>query len=334
MADRDYYDILGVSRDASADALKKAYRNLARKFHPDVNPEDKTAEAKFKEVQEAYDVLSDPEKKALYDQYGKAGFQGAGPFGPRAGASEWIFREGAGGGQPGGYQDFDFNVFFGGPGSGGMTAEGEETGSGGGIFEDLLGRVRGSRARRGGGPQASPESHADLKIPFLTAVLGGTTTIELSRDGGRREVLEVKIPPGTDTGSKLRLRGQGSPAMGGRPAGDLVIRVTVEPHSYYRRDGRDLSVEVPLSLDEAVLGARLEVPTPHGSRTLTIPPGTSTGQRLRLKGQGVPAHGNKPAGDLYVIPKVVVPRHVDDESCRLIREFADRNPLRPRDGLW
>lgn len=333
MADRDYYELLGVARNASADELKKAYRKLARKHHPDVNPDDKTAEAKFKEVQEAYDILSDPEKKALYDQYGKAGFQGAGPYGPRSGASEWIFREGAGGARPGGDSDFDFNVFFGGGPHGGMT-EGEETAAGSGIFEDLLGRVRGGRARRGGGPQAAPESQADLTIPFLTAVLGGATTVELARDGGRREVLEVKIPPGSDNGNKLRLRGQGSPAIGGRPAGDLLIRVTVEPHPYFRRDGRDLSVEVPVTVQEAIVGARVDVPTPHGHKTLPIPAGTSSGQRLRLKGQGVPAHGSKPAGDLYVIPKVVVPRQVDDESRRLINEFAERNPIRPRDGLW
>ncbi len=331
MADRDYYEVLGVSRDASADELKKAYRSLVRKFHPDVNPGDKSAESKFKEVQEAYDVLSEPEKKALYDQYGKAGFQGAGSYGPRSGASEWIFREG---GTGGGYQDVDFSAFFGGAPRGGMTAEGEETGVGGGIFDELLGRVRGGRGRGRSGVRPTPATEANLTIPFLTAVQGGSTTIELARDGDRREVLDVKIPPGTDTGARLRLKGQGAPGHPGGAPGDLVIRVTVDPHPYYRREGRDLYVDVPLTTDEAILGARVEVPTLTGPKTLPIPPGTSSGQKLRLKGQGVPATGSRPEGDLYVVPKIVVPKSADDESRRLIREFAERNPMNPRQGLW
>jgi DnaJ-class molecular chaperone len=173
-----------------------------------------------------------------------------------------------------------------------------------------------------------------MTVPFLTAVKGGETTIEVVRSGGGRETLTVKIPPGTDSGARLRLRGRGEPGDSGAPAGDLIIQVEVAPHPYFTRDGRDLQVEVPISLDEAVLGARIDVPTLDGAKTLPIPAGTSGGQRLRLRGQGVPARGDKPAGDLFVLIKVVVPKSADAESQDLIRKFAERNPMRPREGLW
>jgi DnaJ-class molecular chaperone len=332
MAERDYYEVLGVSRDATPDQIKKAHRKLARKLHPDVNPGDKTAEARFKELQQAYDVLSDAEKRALYDQYGHAGFQGAGPFGPRGRASEWAARQAG----PGGFEDLDFSEFFGPGASVHVGTGGPESAAGGGLFEDLIGRIRGGRGtRRGAGPQASPrETEADLTIPFLTAIRGGTTTIEIPRAGGQTEVLDVKIPPGTDTGNRLRLRGQGAESVPGGPKGDLTIRVTVAPHPYFRREGRDLFVEVPITVGEAVLGAKVDVPTLDGLKTLTIPAGTSSGQKLRLRGQGVPAHGSRTEGDLFVQPRIVVPRPIDDESRRLIEQFAARNPARPRDGLW
>jgi DnaJ-class molecular chaperone len=340
MADRDYYEVLGVARDATADAIKKAYRNLARKLHPDVNPDDRSAEAKFKEVQQAYDVLGDTEKRALYDQYGMAGFSGAGPFGPHGPRGG----PGGGGGPQGGsvhFEDIDFGEFFraAGPSAGG--AEG-----GGNLFEDLLGRLRGGGAGGGGGPSGGRASRssrsarpghnveADLTIPFLTAVQGGTTTITVTREGDHPEVLDVKVPPGTETGRRLRLRGQGSPSSPGGPRGDLLIRVNVDPHPMFRREGRDLLVEVPVTLGEAVLGAKIDVPTLQGTRSLTIPPGTSSGQKLRLRGQGVPAHGDHPDGDLYVLPRIVVPRHPDEESRQLIATFERNNPMRPRDGLW
>lgn len=321
MPDRDYYDILGVARNAKADQIKKAYRALARKHHPDVNPGDKTAEAKFKEVQTAYDILSDPEKRAMYDQFGHAAFEGMGSAGPRSGASEWAAQAGPG------FESFDFSQFFG-PGA---AATAEDPG-GGGIFEELLGRVRGGR--RATGPRPGRTTEARLTIPFLTAVLGGETSIELTRDGGQRESLVVKIPPGTEPGARLRLKGRGEPGSRGAPSGDLIIEVDVDPHPYFQREGRDLSVEVPIGVAEAILGAKVEAPTLTGSKTLTIPPGSSTGQRLRLRGQGVPARAGKAEGDLYVTLKVVVPKSVDDASRDLIRQFAERNPQRPRDGLW
>jgi len=322
MPDRDYYEVLGVARDASADAIKKAYRKMARKYHPDVNPGDKTAEKNFKEVQQAYDVLSDPEKRALYDRYGAAGFEGMAAAGPRASASEWTSRFG----QPGG-ETVDFTEFFGSFGQG----HGAEGGGGAGIFEDLIGRMRGGRAAR---PRAGHDVEAHLTIPFLTAVQGGETTVELQRGDGKRESLVVKIPPGVDTGSKLRLKGRGEPGPKGAPAGDLTIVLSVAPHPYFQRDGRDLLVEVPLSVSEALLGASIEVPSLDGMKTMKIPPGASSGQKLRLKGQGVPASGGKPQGDLFVVVKIVVPKNLDEESKELIAKFAERNPQRPRAGLW
>ena len=326
MADRDYYQTLGVERDATPEQIKKAYRSLARKHHPDANPGDKSAEAKFKEVQNAYDILSDPEKKARFDQFGLAAFDGGGPFGPRSGASEWAARQGGG---PGGFENIDLGAFFGPGARGGPGGVGEE--AGGGIFEDIITRMRGDRgARRRGSPADRAVAEASLTIPFLTAVRGGETSIELDRQSGPRETKVVRIPAGVDSGAKIRLKGQGD-ASG---QVDLVITVEVEPHPYFRREGRDLTVEVPITVAEAILGARVEVPTLDGSKTLPIPAGTGGGQKLRLRGQGVAASKSHPEGDLYVVIKVVVPRSVDEESRKLVEEFAGRNPMNPRLGLW
>jgi DnaJ-class molecular chaperone len=173
-----------------------------------------------------------------------------------------------------------------------------------------------------------------LTIPFLTAVLGGETTVEVQRGEGRTETLVVKIPPGVETGSKLRLKGRGEPGPKGAAPGDLTIRITVQGHPYFRREGRDLVVDVPVTVGEAVLGARIDVPAPDGQKSLTIPAGTSGGQKLRLRGQGVPAHGGQPAGDLFVVLRIVVPKMIDAESRRLIEEFSRRSPYHPRAGLW
>ncbi len=326
MADRDFYEVLGVARDASSDQIKKAYRTLARKHHPDANPGDKASEAKFKEVQNAYDILSEPEKKSRYDQFGHAAFDPSSPFGPRAGASEWAAR--AGGGQV--FEGVDLGAYFG-PGAGRSPGAGPAEGAGGGIFDEILTRMRGDKAgRRRGAPRAPEAAEAAISIPFLTAIRGGETTIDLEREPGRRETKVIRIPPGLEPGRKIRLRGLGDPSG----QADLVITVGVDPHPYFTRDGSNLSVEVPISAAEAILGAKVEVPTLDGSKTLTIPPGTSSGQRLRLRGQGVPDSKGHDAGDLYIVPKVVVPRPIDDESRDLIEQFAARNPSRPRDGLW
>lgn len=324
MPDRDYYEVLEVPRDATPDAIKKSYRKLARKYHPDVNPGDKSAEKSFKEVQQAYDVLSDQEKRAMYDRYGAAGFEGMGAAGPRASASEWASRFGGGG-----EEAFDFSDLIGSYAQGGGGGEG-----GGGLFEDLFGRMRGGAAGRAARPRAGRDVEAHLTIPFLTAVRGGQTSIQVQRGDGKVESLTVKIPAGVDEGAKLRLKGQGEPGPKGAPAGNLTIILSIEPHPYFKREDRNLLVEVPLTVAEAVLGAKVDVPTLDGMKPVPIPAGTSSGQKLRLKGQGVPGTGDKPDGDLFVVVKIAVPRSVDDESKALIQQFADLNKQSPRAGLW
>ncbi|HEX8200144.1 MAG TPA: DnaJ C-terminal domain-containing protein [Isosphaeraceae bacterium] len=331
MAERDYYEVLGVARDATAEQIKKAYRTLARTHHPDVNPGNKQAETLFKEAQQAYDILSDPEKRALYDRYGTAAFAGMGAAGPRSGATQWTAHHAGPGAEA-----FDFSQFFGGAGaSPGAGMDEAGLGGGGGLFEDLIGRVRGGRGpRRSAGPRPGRDVEANLTVPFLTAVRGGETLVDVQRDGGQRETLAVKIPPGTNPGTKLRLRGKGEPGEPGAPSGSLTVTVDVVPHAYFTREGSDLYVDLPVTVAEAVLGAKVDVPTLDGTKTLTIPPGSSSGQKLRLRGQGVPGSGGKPDGDLFAVLKVVVPKTVDEESGRLIREFASRNPSNPRAGLW
>jgi curved DNA-binding protein len=301
---RDHYEVLGVSRDATDDQIKKAYRSLARKYHPDRNPGDKQAEASFKEVQDAYDVLSDKTKRAQFDRFGFAGPQ-AGHGGPGG------FHFG-GGGFPG---NGDFNVdpaqaqeifsqIFGGMGGGGAN-----------FAEAFGGRPTGKRGRRPRSePQATPP--VDVTIPFETAVQGGTVTL---RVGDR--TIDLKVPSGTEDGKVLRLAGQ---APGG---GDLHLRIRIEADPHFRREGNDIVVTVPVTLGEAVLGAKIDVPTVKGSKlSVKVPPGTSSGARLRLRGFGIGG------GDQYLEFKIVVPPTLDEKSHKLIEEFARLNPQEPRTG--
>jgi DnaJ-class molecular chaperone len=322
MPERDYYDILGVARNAAPEAIKKAYRAMARKYHPDVNPGDKSAEKQFKEVQQAYDILSDQQKRALYDRHGRAAFEGMAASGPRASATEWASRYGESG-----FENIDLSDLI---GSFGGAGRGEETG-GPSMFEDLMDRVRGARPGR---QRTGRTLEAHLTIPFMTAIRGGETTIELQRGSGKPESLVVKIPPGIDTGAKLRLKGQGEPGPKGTPAGDLTITIEVEPHPYFKREGQNLLIEVPISVSEAILGAKIDVPALDGMKSLTIPPGSSSGLKLRLKGQGVAPAAGKAGGDLFVVLKIVGPKTIDAASRRLIQEFSERNPQNPRAGLW
>jgi DnaJ-class molecular chaperone len=300
---RDYYDVLGVKREASAEEIKKAYRKLAREFHPDRNPGDKQAESRFKEVQEAYDILSDKAKREQYDRFGfvgpDGGFPGGGGGGPRSQTFHW-------GGASGDMPQMDpetaemLNQMFG--GAGGMG--------------DLFGRGRraGGRARRAAPPE---ELESELTIPFETAARGGTITIQLE---GR--TIDVKAPAGVKEGQVLRLHGQ---APGG---GDLRLKVRIQPHPYFRREDNDIILEVPLALAEAVLGTKVDVPTLDGERlTVKVPAGTSSGARLRLRGRGIKG------GDQYIEIKVAVPAAKDERSRELIEEFARLNPQSPRAGL-
>ncbi len=306
---RDYYEVLGVPRNASEGDLKKAYRKLARENHPDRNPGDKQAEARFKEIQDAYDVLSDKTKRAQYDQFGFAGPQGAGA-GPGPGGFHW-------GGGAGNFQ-FDPNdlaSILRQAGMGGMGGAGPE----GFDINELFNQQRRGRGR---GRRAAPppqEAEAEMAIPFQTAALGGPLSITVD---GRQ--IEIKIPPGVEDGKKLRLAGQG-------PGGaDLLLKLQIQPHPYFRREGHNLVVEVPISLSEAVLGGKVDVPTLEGHHlTVKVPPGTSSGTRLRLRGKGIKG------GDQYVEIKVVVPAPADERSRELIEEFARRNPQSPRaDVPW
>jgi DnaJ-class molecular chaperone len=305
---RDYYDTLGVKRNASEAEIKSAYRKLARQYHPDRNPGDKQAETKFKEVQEAYDILSDKSKRAHYDRFGTAG--------PRGGFRE--YEGGPGGAEfqwgpgPGGFQEMDpnqaadlFRQFF---GRGGGAVDMDS------VFGQQPRRGR-SRGRRAAGAE---EVETEVSIPFTTAALGGNITLQI--DG--RE-LAVKVPPGVEEGQALRLQGQ---APGG---GDLRLRLRIQPHSFFRREGKNLLLEVPLSLAEAVLGTTVEVPTLDGARlSVKIPPGTSSGTRLRLRGRGIAG------GDQYIETKIVVPAATDDRSRQLVEELARLHPQNPRAGLW
>lgn len=323
----DYYKILGVERGASSADIQKAYRKLARKYHPDVNPDDQSAKTKFQELQRAFDVLNDPEKRKLYDQYGSAFEQmGAGSgAGPRGGRGSWSTG-------PGG-EDVDFSELFGRFGGGGG---GEYESS---PFGDLFGQFR--RGGRGQQRRAQPQEMrgadlaTELEVPFSTAVLGGQAQISLRRDGGKVETLNVKIPAGIEGGKKIRLRGQGENVEGGTP-GDILITIHVAPHPWFTRRGNDLEVRVPVTLSEAAVGAKVDVPTPKGTISLRVPAGSSSGKKLRIKGHGV-AGRNGEAGDLYAEIQIVLPTPLDEESLELIKKFdehvASEHPQDPRRDL-
>jgi curved DNA-binding protein len=284
---RDYYEVLGVPRNASESDIKKAYRKLARQYHPDRNPGDKQAEARFKEVQEAYDVLNDKTKRAQYDRFGFAGPGAAGAGGP--------FHTQGG---------FEFQ---------GVNPEDLESilGAFGGGLGDMFGRRARGRTRAARPAEAV---EAEVSIPFLTAALGGTVSLRV--DG--RDI-DVRVPAGVEEGKKLRLAGQG-------PGGsDLLVRLKIESHPYFRREGNNVVLEVPISVTEAVLGAKVDVPTLDGTHlTVTVPPGTSSGGRLRLRGKGIAG------GDQYIEIKIVVPKTHDERSRELIEEFARLHPQHPR----
>lgn len=297
---RDHYEVLGVPRTASADDIKKAYRKLARENHPDRNPGDKQAEVRFKEIQDAYDVLSDAKRRSHFDHFGSAGPQ-AGSGGP-GGGFHW-----GGTGFPGG-------GFRGGANIDPEILE-EMLGGLGGGFGDIFGqqaRQRGGKSRRST-PQAQAKEQ-EVSIDFQIAALGGKLLLHV---GGRE--IELKIPAGTEDGKIMRLRGQ---APGGA---DLDLKLRIQRHPYFSREGNNILLEVPLSLSEAVLGATVDVPTLDGSKlSVKIPPGTSSGARLRLRGKGISG------GDQFIEIKIVVPAAKDERSRQLIEEFSKSHPQNPR----
>jgi DnaJ-class molecular chaperone len=320
----DYYKILGVSRGASADEIQKAYRKLARKYHPDLNPDDKAAQKKFKEVQQAYDVLSDDKKRKLYDQFGPA-FEQMG----QSGGPQWSSQV------PPEFQNFDFgHVFTGGGGEGPLPPDLQEllrqftSGGGGFQFGGPSSRRRGRRAPA----QPGADLRHEVEVPFRTAVTGGEVSLRLLRPGRKTETLTVKIPAGIEDGKAIRLRGQGEPSPNDGPPGDLLITVHVAPHPHYRRDKLDLIVRVPVTLAEAALGAKVDIPTPHGVISLKVPPGTSSGTRLRAKGQGIKMSDGR-VGDLYAEILITLPNQVDSDSAELIRKLAARWKQSPREEL-
>lgn len=384
MAKQDYYQVLGVKRDAKPDEIKKAYRRLARKYHPDVNPGDKSAEERFKQITEAHDVLSDPKKRAVFDRFGQysdnlADMAGRGGGGP----------SGAGRGAPFDFTGFDW---------GSSSASSSSSGGGGGssfrdIFSDLFGGGRQEREPPPPVPQRGKDIEMPLALSFEESFKGLTTNITVNRSeqcsrcngagdaggplvvcstcngagqvqraGGRlrfaqecpdcggagkrrppcalcngkgvvpkSETVKVRIPAGVDTGSRVRIPGKGEGGRMGAPAGDLFIITNVGKHPHFTRRGDNIYVTVPITVAEAALGAKIEVPTVEGKAQLRVPPGTQSGQRFRLRERGFPSLRNPQArGDQFIDVKVTLPKIISEETKELLRRYAQLNPENPR----
>jgi molecular chaperone DnaJ len=399
---KDYYGMLGVKKGATQDEIKKAFRKLARKHHPDVNPGDKKAEAKFKEISEANDILSDEKKRKVYDQLGfysdsidPAAAEAAARGGYGGGYASPPSRGGSGRGAtqevPFDFNGFDFSDFAGGTGARGAP-QNDPAGGFGGSFKDIFsGMFNGGRTQPKG-PQPGTDLEYQVQVDFWTAIRGGTVRLEIQRQevcptckgksvtggemecpechgtgqvqqmGGRmkfniqcprcggsghvqntcqtcdgagvvtrREPLEFRIKPGTRDGQRIRLAGKGNAGINGGPNGDLYLIIKSGVHSFFTRNGDDLAVTVPVTVVEAALGAKIEVPTIDGRTQLKIPPGTQTGQRLRLREKGVASGANEgKRGDQIVEVKIVVPRVQDERSKEILRELAQLNPDDPR----
>ncbi|MDA8188731.1 MAG: J domain-containing protein [Dehalococcoidales bacterium] len=304
---RDYYQVLGVSRTADEKEIRQAYRRLARKYHPDVNPGNKEAEARFKEIQRAYDVLSDADKRAKYDKYGENWEQIGehGGFDPRYAGNPF------GGQGQGGFQ-YDYRG----------APEGVDLGE---IFEKFFGdagrRATGRRARKG------QDYDHPVEVTLEEAYHGTQRVLQMETPDGRTKRLEVKIPPGVREGSRVRIAGEGGPGASGGPAGDLFLVVSVKPHSTFERKGDDLHVELAVPLTTAVLGGELRVPTLKGEVVLKIPPETQNGRIFRLNGQGMPRLGGGGKGDLYAKVRVVLPTGLSERERELYAELSKLRPV-------
>lgn len=338
MADKNYYGILGVKKNASDEEIKKAYRKLARKYHPDVNAGDKTAESKFKEISEAYGVLSDKEKREQYDRFGSEGFRYGGGAGPFSGA-------GGAGGPFGGFE-FDFTRAAGARGGGRRTSRTTSTGDFRDLFSDLFGGAGFETASAA----APTDVEAEVTVEFADAVRGTTVQLtvpkqsECSRCSGRgnlkgsvcsecggtgvrseSERTRVKIPEGIADGQRIRIRGKGGTS--GASRGDLILLVHVRPHPFFERRGDDIHIELPITVAEAIRGAQIDVPTIHGPVRARIPAGTQNGQTFRLTGKGIKKRQGTGLGDHYYRVQVLVPRNVPEPViAELERAQGDQNP--------
>ena len=318
----DYYNILEVNRTATPEEIQKSYRNLARKYHPDLNPDDKKAKTKFQQVQKAFETLNDEKKRKLYDQFGADYEQMAAGGGPRPGGPGGFNWSGGGGGaggggqMPEGFEGIDLSSLFGGGGAGG--------------FGDIFGQMGGGGAtggrKRGRAPAtAGADVHRDQVIPFTTAILGGSVDLSIHRASGKSETLTVKIPPGIADGGKIRLRNQGEPGSGGGPNGDLLLTIRIAPHPFFTRHEDHLDVRVPITLAEAVNGGKIDVPTPQGTITLKVPAGSSSGTRLRVRGRGI-KHTDGASGDLYAVLMIVLPDPIPEELKEAVAKLPEQEP--------
>ncbi len=311
MAKRDPYRVLGVTRSASDAEIKRSYRKLARQYHPDMNRNSKASEVRFKEISEAYEILNDPDKRHRFDMYGHEGvdpnFQG---FGSSGGRSPF---EGVRYGNAG--CSFNFGNFSGSTGHN--------------FFDDMFSEFARSgpgRSRRRQ-PQAGQDVEYNLTVDFDQAYRGMSADLRIL---DRR--IEVRIPAGVDTGSRVRVPGQGAPGLHGGRAGDIYLNIRVTPHAYFRREGKDIHLTLPITFKEAVLGERVELPGPDGRLALKVPPGTQSGTSFRFKGKGFPDLKRNERGDFLVTVHIAVPDTIDSDSRELVLEFERRNPFNPRDG--
>ena len=355
---RDYYEVLGVSRGASEDEIKKAYKKMARKYHPDLNPGDKTAEEKFKEVNEAYEVLSDADKKARYDQYGHAGVD------PNFGAG------GFGGGFDGSFDFGDlgdiFGSFFGGGFGGGRRTNPNAPQRGESIrmsiaisFEEAAfgcekavtveryetcDTCHGNGCAPGTSPEVCPDCHGTgtVQVRRQTPMGVFATSAPCTKCGGKgriihqpckdcrgsgmvrkKKTIQASIPAGIDNGQTISIRGQGNAGKNGGPAGDLLITITVRPHELFRREGTSVLCEAPITFTQAVLGAELEIPTIDGKVKYTLPEGTQSGTTFRLKGKGIPSINGRGRGDQYVTVYIETPKNLNKEQKEALKKFAE-----------
>lgn len=360
----DYYETLGISKNADQGDVKKAYRKLARKYHPDINPGDQKSEAKFKEISEAYEVLSDPDKRTKYDRYGKAAFAPGARAGPDFAADFGGF---------GTIEDL-FDQFFGGFGARTQARQRPDAPARGqDLYHNLaleftdafLGRTlryeymrsgtcehcQGKGSEPGSAVAGCPDCGGSGTRVFQQGFIsmrqtcptcGGSGRIirnPCSKCRGRKfihvsERVEVKIPAGVDTGSRIRLAGKGDAGLNGGPPGDLYLNVEVLPHPLFERRGDNIYSEIPITFAEAVLGANIEIPTVDGRVSLKVPPGTQSGKVFRLRGKGFPHIQAYGRGDMFVSLSIVVPAKLDRETRELIREFAVKNPANPRLKLF